>query len=121
VNRLVQSWASAQGYTYKGVCSNGEVPVPTTFGRDVKIDALLEKEPNDRIWVEAKGEANLSDLIQGSGRLIFAVYYGGGKALLAIDRKRTARLLQYIDFLKWFAGGLKLGLFNVEDQEIRWL
>jgi len=121
VNRLVQTWASAQGYTYKGVSSNGEVPVPTTFGRNVKIDALLEKEPNERIWVEAKGEANLSDLIQGSGRLIFAVYYGGGKALLAIDRQRTATLLQYGDFLKWFAGGMKLGILNVEDQETTWL
>lgn len=121
VNKKVQRWAVANGYTYKGVLQNGEVPVPTALGNDVKIDAQLEKAPNERIWIEGKGDVGMSALIQGLGRLAFAVYYGGGKGLLAIDQKRTERLLNYGEFLRWFGEGVKIGIFNVEDDEIIWL
>lgn len=122
VNEKVKDWALKNGYTYKGVVSNGEVPVPTTFGNDVKIDAQVEKEPHERIWIEGKGEVGVSTLIQGLGRLTFAVYYGGGKGLLAIDGERTKRLLKYESWLKWFVGGgMKLGIFNVEENQITWL
>jgi len=121
VNQRVKEWAIQNGYIYKGVRSNGEVPVPTTLGNDVKIDAQLEKSPNERIWVEGKGDVGMSALIQGLGRLCFAIFLGGGKGLLAIDRERTERLLQYKEFLEWFGGGIKLGIFNVEDKEITWL
>lgn len=121
MNQKVKEWAKLNGYVYKGVLSNGEVPVPTTLGNDVKIDAQLEKPPNERVWIEGKGDVGMSAMIQGLGRLAFAVFYGGGKGLLAIDRERTQRLLQYNEFLEWFGGGIKLGIFNVEDEEITWL
>lgn len=121
VNQKVKEWGLANGYTYKGVTTNGEVPVPTTFGNDVKIDAQLEKAPKERIWIEGKGEVGVSTLIQGLGRVAFAVYYGGGKGLLAIDHERTQRLLKYEAFLKWFAEGVKIGIFDVEQNNITWI
>jgi len=121
VNKKVQRWAVANGYTYKGVVQNGEVPVPTALGNDVKIDAQLEKSPNERIWVEGKGDVGMSAMIQGLGRLAFAVYYGGGKGLLAIDHERTERLLQYKEFLEWFGEGVKIGILDIEDNKITWL
>lgn len=121
VNEKVKDWALQTGYTYKGVLANGEIPVPTTLGNDVKIDALLEKLPNERIWVESKGKVGLSTLLQGLIRLAFALYYGGGKALLAIDHEMIERLQKYEGFLKWMCEGLSIGLFNADTQKIIWL
>lgn len=121
VNRKVKDWAIRNGYVYKGIAEKGEVPVPTTLGNDVRIDAQIEKDPDERIWIEGKGDVGMSDMIQGLGRVVFATFYGGGKGLLAIDRKRTERLLQYKEFLNWFGGAINLGIFNVEDEEITWL
>lgn len=121
VNRKVLDWATRNGYEYKGVMLKGEVPVPTALGNDVKIDAQIEKAPSERIWIEGKGNVGMSAMIEGLGRIAFAVYYGGGKGMLAIDDTRTKRLKQYKAFLKWFGGGIKLGIFNVENEKITWI
>jgi hypothetical protein len=120
VNHKVMGWAIKNGYTYKGVCKSGHVPVPLE-NRDVLIDHQLEKLPSERFWVEGKGTVNLSRVLEAIVRLMFGCYYGGGKGLLATDGETVEKTLKYRDFLKWLCEGVSIGLFNADEEEITWL
>jgi len=66
------------------------------------------------LWVECKGDVNLSELLEGFIRVEFAVYYGGGLGLLAIPNNATQKLLKYKDFLK----NNTVGILNIEKGQI---
>ena len=96
VKGLVEVWLKRKGYTWKS-----EVGVTGT-DREVIMDyyAYREQEGEPKIlWVECKGDQNLSELLEGFIRLEFAVYYGGGNGILALPHKAAERLLNYKDFL----------------------
>jgi hypothetical protein len=102
-------WAEANGYTYIGKgkpnqnSPGSDIPVPGSE-REVLIDGKAEKD-SERLWIEAKGDVGLSQIIEAVGRLLFAVFYGGGKAILAVDKERAEKTLKYRDFFKWLTEG----------------
>ena len=64
-------------------------------GRNVILDfyAFKDDNPPQIIWVECKGDVNLSELIEGFARLEFALFYGGGKGIF-VAPKRQIELMQ---------------------------
>lgn len=106
VSQIVQQYFSEQGYKV-----HREVAVGGT-DREVIIDYWLFKEPNENVWVECKGDVGLSELLEGFIRLEFAVYYGGGKGILAIPDQAFLKLEKYNEFLKQAEN--VICLFNVE-------
>lgn len=119
INKAVKEWAEANGYQYKGVLNKGDVPVPTTYTQEVRIDALLEKATDkniERIWIESKCDDSLSELLSGFVKVVFAVYYGGGRGMLACSKKDAESLLEHKDFLKYLSEGLEVNLLSVDDK-----
>ena len=122
VNETVKSWLEAHNYHYKGICRNGQVPVPIERVT-ILIDHQGEKlTPPQRLWVEAKGDVNMSELLEGFVRLCFAVFYGGGDGLLAVPQKQLWHLLEVQEFLGTmvmvFKSRGKIGLFNAEGGDV---
>jgi hypothetical protein len=122
VNETVKSWLEAHDYHYKGICRNGQVPVPIE-GVRILIDHQGEKlTPAERLWVEAKGEVKMSEVLEGFVRLCFAVFYGGGDGLLAVPQRQFRHLLEIQEFLGQmamvFRSRGKIGLFNAEGGDI---
>lgn len=109
VKSEVKAWLESQGYTVKT-----EVPVPLQ-NRDVILDLQGEKNL-DRIWVEAKGDNGISDYLEGFSRLLFAVYYGGGRGIIAVGDQE--RLLEYEEFLKHLSEGMPVGIWT--GKEVKW-
>lgn len=129
VSKCSKAWLEKQGYDYKGVCSNGHVPVPTiTKNEKVLIDGMGEKRENGeplRLWIEDKGSnANLSTLLEGFSRICFAVFYGGGDGLLGIPHDRIRVVNENQEFFKRLAdvtvGKGRVGLLDVEKEKINW-
>lgn len=135
VNTIVEKWLLSKGYKYKGVCKNrkiaqkensvGQIPVPDGT-RQVLIDHQGVKDaPNiDLLWIEAKGGGdNLSELLQGFIRVIYAVWHGGGRGLLAVPQSEFNMLNEQIIFLASVAKSAErqIGLFNAETLVIDWL
>jgi hypothetical protein len=126
INRAVKLWAEGNGYTYKGVLKNGDVVVPTMYDKKLEVDALLEKWNNnkiERIWIESKCNDGFMELLSGFVKVIFAVYYGGGKGYLACSKDDVKVLLEHKDFLKYLSEGLEVNLMSVDEnlniEEIR--
>lgn len=107
VSQIVQQYFSKQGYKI-----HREIAVGGT-DREVIIDYWLFKEPNENIWVECKGDQGISDLLEGFIRLEFAVFYGGGKGILAIPNEAYQKLTKYAEFLKQAEN--VICLLNVEE------
>ena len=135
VNEKCKEWLLVSGFKYKGVLNTkpdeaadpngyGQVPVPDGT-RDVLID---HQGVNDRerslIWVEAKGDdCGMSDLLQGFIRVVYACYWGGGSALLAVPNEAWQRILQQQDFLRRVAVSCerRVGILDAEKGRVYWL
>lgn len=139
VNVAVRRWLEANGWHYKGILRNGQVPVPIE-GAKVLIDhqgefisnqldsvgmcsAHLSSVAPSRLWVEAKGSGHpLSEYLEGFIRIAFAIYYGGGDGLLAIPHKEFDDLREIEEFLvqisKVFKSKGRLGLLDAEREEV---
>lgn len=128
VHLLSKKWLEDNGYGYKGVCNEGtglggHVPVPTvTENEKVLIDNQGEKRENGewiRLWIEDKGSnANLSTLLEGFIRVVYAVYYGGGDGLLSIPHDRMRVIEENQEFFYRFAnaavGKGRVGVLDIE-------
>lgn len=139
VHVLSKRWLESQGYQYKGVCNEGKtfenrydgqvekvgghVPVPTvTENEKVLIDNQGEKQENGkwiRVWIEDKGSnANLSTLLEGFIRVVYAVYHGGGDGLLSVPHDRMRIIEENMDFIKQVAevtvGKGRIGILDAE-------
>jgi hypothetical protein len=68
------------------------------------------------LWVECKGDQNLSELLEGFIRLELAVYLGGGLGILAVPNKATQKLLNYKDFLRQAEN--VIAILNVESSKL---
>ena len=113
VKRLTQDWLRKNGYVVKQ-----EVGVLGT-NREVILDFYAYRDKNgdpEIIWVEAKGDVNLSELLEGFIRLEFAVWRGGGLGILSIPHKATLKLLKYRQFLRQAEN--TLALLDVETQKL---
>jgi len=125
VNKKCRLWLEGQGYKYKGILNTGlgQVPVPDGI-RQVLIDHQGHKDrPVDLCWVEAKGSGvGFSMLFQGLIRVIYAVYHGGGKGLLAIPEEEYELLLKQRQFLEAVVRSSErvMGLLNADSGEIIW-
>lgn len=128
VNEKVKEWLLANGFRYKGVLRDGDVPAPDGYRR-VRIDHQGYEDANSRlIWVEAKGSNTpLSELLEGFIRLAYAMWHGGGNGLLAVPSEEAQILLDETvrSFLSEIASALSLkgniGIWDVEKGEIVWL
>lgn len=128
VNEKVKEWLLANGFRYKGVLRDGDVPAPDGYRR-VRIDHQGYDDANLRlIWVEAKGSNTpLSELLEGFIRLAYAMWHGGGDGLLAVPSEEAQILLDETvrSFLSEIASALSLkgniGIWDVEKGEIVWL
>lgn len=125
VNQSCKKWIEQQGFKYKGILNKGQVPVPDGIG-SVWIDHQGCKDnPPDILWVEAKGSVEFSQLLQGFIRVAYAVWWGGGRGLIAAPRKEANLLRDQSKFLsivgKAIAGEGSLGVFNAEDFVVKYL
>jgi len=125
VNLKVKEWILGSGYThYKGILNigKGQVPIPTTGGREVLIDHQgFDDFAKELVWVEAKGGGdNLSELFEGFIRVVAACYYGGGKGILAIPDTEYEKIIQHKVFLAQIARAAEreMGVLNVESGEL---
>ena len=137
VNISVKKWLESHNYKYKGILnpengkanSNdtgyGQVPIPLPSGeRSVLIDHQGVKDrPVDLIWVEAKGEVGMSQLLEGFIRMVCACYWGGGSGLLAIPSAECGGMLEQRDFLErvGLSCERKVGILDAENKEVYWL
>lgn len=113
VKELAREWLEAQGYRVKP-----EPPAPVeTEERELALDfhAYRDKEP-EILWVECKGDVNLSELLEGFVRLEFCVYYGGGLGFLALPSDARRRLLKFNEFLKHSMA--TIAILDVEEGKI---
>jgi hypothetical protein len=133
---IVKQYIEGKGLTYKGICNakkkradkfNGtieplgaEIPVPTGFKEKTYIDNMGEDlEQAYRLWVECKGDdAKLSKIIEGFGRIVYAVFYGGGDGLLAVPHGRIKIINDNKEYFERFAhsvvGKGRVGILDVE-------
>ena len=120
VNIKVKDWLVNQGYHYKGVLNVGKGQISVPDGsRQVLIDHQgIKDNPIDLIWIEAKGEAGMSTLLQGFIRVQYAVYHGGGTGFLAVPHTQYKQMLEQKEFLNSVSeavnGRGQVGLLNVE-------
>jgi len=146
VNEKVKLWLEEQGYSYKGVLKGGDVPI-ANGKRDVKIDAHGVRLINDKkeivrfeedkgydgnnntkdyrfesIWIEAKGDVGMSDLIEAFGRVCYAVWHSRGLGLVAVPGKQFEMMIEEKDFFmqmtKVTVGRGSAGLMNVETKKV---
>lgn len=96
VKTCAKRWLEKQNYKVQE-----EVGVLGTQ-REVILDFWSYKDGSvpEIIWVEAKGDTNLSELLEGFIRLKFAIYHGGGLGILALPHKTCQKLLKHKAFLK---------------------
>lgn len=97
VKKLAREWFESQGYTVRP-----EPPAPVeSEERELALDfhAYRDREP-EILWVECKGDVNLSELLEGFVRVEFCVYHGGGLGLLTLPSSARRRLLKHADFLR---------------------
>jgi hypothetical protein len=94
VKAAARAWLEAQGFKVKP-----EPAVPDT-DREVILDffAWRAGDPPEIVWVECKGDVNLSDLIEGFARTEFACHMGGGRGILAAPQEQVAQMLKYSGF-----------------------
>jgi hypothetical protein len=64
------------------------------------------------LWVECKGDHNLSQLLEGFIRLELAIYLSGGLGILAAPHQACQKLLKYRKFLKQAEN--VIGLLDIE-------
>lgn len=137
VNISVKKWLESQNYKYKGILNFGngkvkssdvgfgQVPVPLPSGmRSILIDHTGHNDiTKDLIWVEAKGEVGMSQLLEGFIRVVCACYWGGGSGLLAIPATECEQMLEQRDFLKRVGVSCerKIGILDAEKKEVHWL
>lgn len=139
VNLVCQQWLVSNGYAYKGILNVkpkitkerngknsgwGQVAVPDGKGQVLIDHQGISDKDRSIIWIEAKGGGDaFSELLQGFIRLLYACYHGGGKGLLAVPEDEYNQLLEQRDFLAKVtkAGERKVGLFNAENNIVKWL
>ncbi len=137
VNISVKKWLESHNYKYKGILNygNGKInPSNTGFGqvlvplpsreRLILIDHTGHNDyTKDLIWVEAKGEVGMSQLLEGFTRVVCACYWGGGSGLLAIPSAECETMLEQRDFLRrvGVACERKVGILDAENSEVHWL
>jgi hypothetical protein len=72
----------------------------------------------DLVWIEAKGEVVLSELLEGFIRTVYAVYHGGGNGYLAVPHAEYEKMLEQKEFLKAVAEAVNgKGLMGLLDAE----
>lgn len=146
VNGKVKAWLEEQGYSYKGVLKGGDVPI-ANGKRDVKLDAHGVRLINDKnkivpfgenkgydrnnntkdyqfesIWIEAKGDVGMSDLIEAFGRVCYAVWHSRGLGIVAVPEKQFEMIAEEKDFFMVMAkvtvGKGIIGVMNVETNTV---
>lgn len=113
VKKLAKEWLKAQGYKVRP-----EPPAPANNNeRELALDfyAYRRTEP-EVLWIEAKGDVNLSQLLGGFIRTELCVYYGGGLGLLALSTSSRRKLMKYEDFLK--QSGETIALLDVQEGKV---
>jgi len=113
VKKLTQKWLRENGYTIKQ-----EIGVSGTE-REVILDFYAYREKNGEpeiVWVECKGDENLSMLLEGFIRLEFGVWLGGGLGILSVPHEATQRLLEYKHFLK--QAEKIIAILDIEKQKL---
>ena len=96
VSEIVKRHFSQQGYKI-----HPEVPVGG-INREIILDFYCYKDTNPPsiLWVECKGDVGTSQLLEGFIRLELAIFYGGGKGVLAIPNYAYHKLMKHRDFLR---------------------
>lgn len=74
--------------------------IGTVESKEMALDfyAFKDGNPPDVIWVECKGDVDLSMLIEGFARIEFATFMGGGRGLFVAPRKQIDQMLRYKEF-----------------------
>jgi hypothetical protein len=72
--------------------------------RNVVLDFYAFKEGPQILWIECKGNVNLSELIEGFARLEFALFYGGGKGLFCAPVKQIRLMEEFGEYFKQVSG-----------------
>lgn len=129
VKELAKKWLEKQGFKVReevAIGENREVVLDFFSYSDASHQLILHQPlfphatsgqiaPHPIIlWVECKGDENLSQLLEGFIRVEFAIFDRGGLGILAIPHNATEKLLKYKNFLKNNA----IALLNVESNQI---
>jgi len=111
VKKLTKKWLEKQGFKVHSEVAVGE-------SREVILDfyGFKDGSPPKIIWVECKGDENLSELLEGFIRTEFAVYDRGGLGILSIPHKATKKLIKYKDFLKQAEN--IIGILDIEKNRL---
>lgn len=97
VKDLIERWLKDQGFQVRR-----EVGVPGTE-REVILDHYAYRDHDGEpeiLWIECKGDQNLSELLEGFIRLELGVHYGGGSGMLAVPHEATQKLFNHKPFLQ---------------------
>jgi len=111
VKRRTRAWMESQGYKVRE-----EIGVNGTE-RQVILDFYGYREEKGEpqiVWVECKGDQNLSELLEGWIRLEFGLFYGGGKGIFAVPKHSAERLVKHEELLK----GCPIKILNVESYQL---
>jgi len=113
VKRLARVWLEDQGYRVKS-----DPPAPLNNDKpEVLLDLFAYRDAEPEIfWVECKGDANLSELLEGFIRTELCTHYGGGLGLLAVPSLSARKLMRIKDFLARSVE--KVALLDVEKGEV---
>jgi hypothetical protein len=130
VKKRTEQWLKSQGFKIKreiAVAENRELIMDFYAYRDGDASHSFVSPPLQTalfpitslpiiLWVECKGDQNLSELLEGFIRLELAVYLGGGLGILAVPNKATQKLLNYKDFLRQAES--VIAILNVESSKL---
>jgi hypothetical protein len=131
VKNKTERWLKNQGFKVKrevAVAENRELimdfyayrdgDAPHSFVSTQPLQTALFPTTSSPIilWVECKGDQNLSGLLEGFIRLELAVWLGGGLGMLAAPHTATEKLLRYRTFLSQAEN--VIALLDAQKQEI---
>lgn len=85
-----------------------------TEPKQAKLDDREKNIMPDAIWIECKGDVNLSKVLEGLIRTAFTVYTMQGRGVLSLPSKQYKILKHYKDFLNC---GKQVKILDIENNQ----
>lgn len=117
VKEIVKEHFNREGYkvTSEPSIENGLVKLDFFCYKEIQNPQVTldnNGSNTDHIWIECKGDVNLSEVLEGLIRTAFAVWCEGGRGILTIPKKQYDILKRYKNFLSY---DKRVQIMNVED------
>lgn len=76
----------------------------------------------ESVWIEAKGDVGMSDLIEAFGRVCYAVWHSNGLGIVAVPKNQFEMMMDEKEFFAKMAeatvGKGKIGVMDVEIEKV---